>query len=787
MKSLELSSTAIDNLTSLAHPNIVLNGAVYTNANRKRVRIQCRKHKNVFYEQSIVSIKKGIHACKSCKCEELLQRCEKRKDKNLKFEIPIVITPDKKLLVKCSKHSESGSFLMLIKSILNGSTGCKQCRSEKISSAISIPKSAFLEKAPKCSDPCIDLSHDVYTNMQTKMKVSCKKHPDQGFFFMSPRSILSGCNGCKQCLSNKLSKSAEEYIDKASKAVPDLDFSRAVYTDRNTPISGVYCRKHPEAGELTVHPSSAFKGGTGCPKCKGEKISRSRTKPASDFFSKAARVSDPNLDFSHATYTNSHTRITGVSCSIHPEVGEFAMYPSVVLNGGTSCPTCVSEKNKVRCTLTQEDFLERCANDAVPSLDFSKAVYKQNKALVEVSCKKHPDNSTFYMFPGNIYAGKNGCKLCIAEKFEDIAKERAILFEDFKSRVSNSNPNLDVSQFVYTNNRTPSFVSCRLHPEVELFPMNPSNLYKGRNGCGKCCSVGVSKKEREVVEFISSVYKGRIIANTKRVIPPKELDIYLPDLKIAIEFNGCYWHSDNQGKDLNYHKDKYSACVDKGIQLIQIWEDDWDNKQNIIKRMLDHKLGLSNLPRIYARNTVVVMPDKNEADDFLNHCHIQGAVNATYYLGLKDDQELVALMTLTRTANDGELLLSRYATSKRVVGGFSKLMSHVRQKCLRNDFRGRNDTPVTTLISFSDNEVSDGGMYKNNGWVKVADVPVSYSYWRIDRPKREHKFNYRLKRFRNDPELIYEDGLTEKELAELNGLVRCYDSGKQKWRFVIAN
>ena len=34
------------------------------------------------------------------------------------------------------------------------------------------------------------------------------------------------------------------------------------------------------------------------------------------------------------------------------------------------------------------------------------------------------------------------------------------------------------------------------------------------------------------------------ITNDRSVIPPKELDIYIPSLKIAIECNGCYWHSD---------------------------------------------------------------------------------------------------------------------------------------------------------------------------------------------------------------------------------------------------
>jgi len=45
---------------------------------------------------------------------------------------------------------------------------------------------------------------------------------------------------------------------------------------------------------------------------------------------------------------------------------------------------------------------------------------------------------------------------------------------------------------------------------------------------------------------------------------------------------------------------------------------------------------------------------------------------------------------------------------------------------------------------------------------------------------RIHKFSYRLKRFKNDPELLWEEGLTEKELAELNGIPKIYNSGMNR-------
>lgn len=82
-------------------------------------------------------------------------------------------------------------------------------------------------------------------------------------------------------------------------------------------------------------------------------------------------------------------------------------------------------------------------------------------------------------------------------------------------------------------------------------------------------------------------------------------------------------------------------------------------------------------------------------------------------------------------------------------------------------------------MTFSDTTVSDGGLYEQLGFVRDGVIAPDYQY--VVNGTREHKFNYRLKRFRDDPELDHRDGLTEKQLAELNGLTRVYDAGKVRW------
>jgi hypothetical protein len=249
-----------------------------------------------------------------------------------------------------------------------------------------------------------------------------------------------------------------------------------------------------------------------------------------------------------------------------------------------------------------------------------------------------------------------------------------------------------------------------------------------------------------------------------------ELDIYIPEKQIAIEFNGLYWHSERT-KPKSYHYDKWLACKEVGIQLIQIWEDDWNRDPKLIKRMLAYKLGVNVGSKIYARKTEIYSPNKQEVDSFLTENHIQGAVDGSVRVGLRVENMLtaVAIFKLEKEGEDKILNLVRYATSQQVIGGFTKLLKAVEEK-----YAG-----FKKIITFSDNTLSDGGLYENSGFIRTKEIKPDYMY--ICKGQRYHKFGYRLKRFRTDPNLQYMEGLTESQLAELNGLERIWDAGRTVW------
>ena len=306
---------------------------------------------------------------------------------------------------------------------------------------------------------------------------------------------------------------------------------------------------------------------------------------------------------------------------------------------------------------------------------------------------------------------------------------------------------------------------CEKGHEWESFIFN-----RVRSGCPKCVK-RVSSQELEISTFLQlhGISPDDILLSTRKIIPPKELDIYLPSHNLAIEFNGLYWHSEESGKASDYHLSKHVACAERGIQLLIIWEDDWRDRRPIVERMLKEKLGISDEPRVAARKTKVVPLTRQEIAPFMQMYHIQGAASGSYYLGLKEKgaDNLVAAMILTRRGDT--LTLDRYATSCNVPGGHSKLIAYVQR-----------EIPFSSLITFADLCISDGALYEKTGWTRDTTLAPDYRY--VYNGERVHKFNFRKKRFRDSPDLLWEEGLTERQLAELNGLQKVWDCGKIRYR-----
>jgi len=268
--------------------------------------------------------------------------------------------------------------------------------------------------------------------------------------------------------------------------------------------------------------------------------------------------------------------------------------------------------------------------------------------------------------------------------------------------------------------------------------------------------------EKEIVEFIQSLNID-LIENDRSILFPKELDIYIPSHNLAIEFDGLYWHSELGGrKDKDYHLNKTLQCESKGVQLLHIFEDEWIDKQEIVKSIIKAKLNkLENI--IYARKCEIQSVPNDEAKLFLFDNHLQGPINGNHY-GLYYEDKLVSIITYgkSRFNKNYEYELLRFCNkiNTSVVGGFSKLF--------KNILRG------LSLISYCDLRYGNGNVYKNNGFKLINSSNPSYYYMKEYQRLSRLNFQKHLLQEKLD---IFDPNLTEWENMQLNEYDRIWDCG----------
>jgi|GEM_PF-3046695 len=285
--------------------------------------------------------------------------------------------------------------------------------------------------------------------------------------------------------------------------------------------------------------------------------------------------------------------------------------------------------------------------------------------------------------------------------------------------------------------------------------------------CPKCYPplIGTSKAEREIADWLEQY--TNVSRNDRSIIPPLELDIYLPEYKVAIEYNGLYWHNELR-KDKNYHLDKTNKCLENGVRLIHVFEDEYENTPTIVKDRLKNMLGINK--RIYARKCEVKTIKPTEANAFIKRYHIQGSGRANVHLGLWNDSELVAVMTflngdISKGITDWELnrFCNKYGVT--VVGGASKLFKY---------FTRHHNTE--TVISYADRRWSAvSPFYEKLGFDHTKDTVPNYWYILPNEMNRIHRYALRKPSGCVD---------TERELRLSEGYLRIYDCGSSKyiWR-----
>lgn len=280
--------------------------------------------------------------------------------------------------------------------------------------------------------------------------------------------------------------------------------------------------------------------------------------------------------------------------------------------------------------------------------------------------------------------------------------------------------------------------------------------------CPSCYKKSFSDIENSFFGFLTSEYKKTIKVNDRTIISPKEIDFYLPDLKVGFELNGLYWHSSIY-KEKKYHLSKTNSAEKAGIHLIHIYQDDWIYKKDIVKNRIRNILG--NSQKYYGRKCVLKALSSKDYRYFNETYHIQGSANASIRLGLYHNGILVAVMGFSKkrfgSKNKNSYELIRYCSSGNVVGGASKLLSYFKK-----------NYNWDTIVSYCDRSWSKGGLYRKLGFKEVKKTPPNYYYIEENAPSRRiGRMHFQKKKIGGDLRL------TEEQIMNSRGYYRVYDSG----------
>ena len=241
--------------------------------------------------------------------------------------------------------------------------------------------------------------------------------------------------------------------------------------------------------------------------------------------------------------------------------------------------------------------------------------------------------------------------------------------------------------------------------------------------------------------------------------PTYEIDVFVPELNIGFEYNGIYWHSTYPRP---YHQQKYLKAQADGIHLIQIWENDWEEKTELIKRKIRHVLGKNDSDRVFARKTTIETVSSKELREFYATNHIQGWKAAKHNFVLRYNTEIVAALSIQKNK------IERYATSTTVVGGFSKLLK-----------QAVSDLGLAQVETFADLFWTDHlqNQYIKSGFDFVSITPPNYFWYKHGR--RYSRLKFQKHKLTNMPG--YALNKSESEIMKENKYLQVYDAGNAKF------
>lgn len=593
-----------------------------------------------------------------------------------------------------------------------------------------ITNESVIEKCKAVNGDRYDYSKLEYINSKTPLTIICKEH---GEFRQLLCNHLKGC-GCPKCGGNNRMKT-EEYVSriKSKCNCPNILFDKVEYINNHTPITLV-CKIH---GEWNTLPTSLNKN-IECPECQKIRLHNKYAKTTKEFIKEAYDVHQNKYDYSRVGYKDNKTKVC-IICSIH---GEFWQNPNDHLRG-QGCPKCGQDLmwNK-RGRMTTEKIVKRFIEVHGDKYNYDNVNYISSNDKVEIVCKKH---GTFLQLP---YAHIQGCG-CPKCGLETLSKRFAKTTDEFITEAKEVHGNLyDYSKVDYKNSATKVEIICKKHGS---FWQNPMSHLKGIK-CPMCyAELSVSKNEIEFQHFVKNLCIGDDVKfNVRNIISPLELDIVNETKKIAIEYDGLYWHSNAKLKDPLYHLNKTNLCTDKGYRLIHIFEDEWVDKKEFVKSLIEEVM--NKMPNVIsADDCTCTKISLDKYTNFVNDNSIENndSIDITY--GLYYSNELVSVIGIQNIGNKVyKIILYCSKLHYSVNGDLQKMLNWF-----------INEYSPTKIIAEVNKRFYDGSEYADCGFSHVVDTQPLAFYTLHGKDRLKVINNSKLDEYHK----IYDCGM---EIFELN-------------------
>ena len=481
-----------------------------------------------------------------------------------------------------------------------------------------------------------------------------------------------------------------------------------------------------------------MKQGCGCPHCKGN--AKRTTEEVQGAFQKRGYTL-------LSIYTNSHTKMDALCPQGHEITIAWTGFQS-----GHGCLLCgqarsikASEKKKLNADFVR-NFIEKEGYRLLTP-------YKNCHTKLEALC---PNNHK-WKFSWSKF--RDGCRcLCKSDRQrwtlesvrEHLKKESCVL-------LSKSLPGYHEHLQV-------------LCPKEHIYPITLANFTQGHR-CPKCFGCQ-SQAEIEVGRPYAHLNP---IERDRTIITPKELDLYFPTQKVAIEYCGLYWHSDAQERITpGYHRDKLDKCIEQNIRLLTIFEDEWLNNKEICTSRINSALGIVQ-NKVFARKCLARQIPNKEAYEFLKRTHLQGPGTCKVAYGLFYDNQLVQVMTFGSPARAHTAKGKKVLEMKRLAGELNTIIIGGASKLFKLGLQYAKQNSFDIIKSYCDLRWGTGNLYAKLGFTKTYETKYTPHYTDFKNRFRNQNLAQNKKK----------TGKTEFEVAQEKGLWKIYDCGHQTWEYEV--